>query len=77
MIAHEFSHILYGDMRLNIRLVSILHGILLIGLLGGTLLRSMRYRRAGNSKRNNSAVVILGLGAALMVVGYAGTFLAI
>ncbi|WKD26707.1 M48 family metallopeptidase [Halomonas sp. KG2] len=74
VIAHEFSHILYGDMRLNIRLVSILHGILLIGLLGGTLLRSMRYRRAGNSKRNNSAVVILGLGAALMVVGYAGTF---
>ena len=74
VVAHEFSHILYGDMRLNIRLVSILHGILLIGLLGGTLLRSMRYRRAGNSKRNNSVVVILGLGAALMVVGYAGTF---
>lgn len=74
VVAHEFSHILYGDMRLNIRLVSILHGILLIGLLGGTLLRSMRYRRAGNSKRNNSLVVILGLGAALMVVGYAGTF---
>ncbi|MGP5307447.1 M48 family metallopeptidase [Vreelandella alkaliphila] len=74
VVAHEFSHILYGDMRLNIRLVSILHGILLIGLLGGTLLRSMRYRRAGGSKRNNSAAVILGLGAALMVVGYAGTF---
>ena len=74
VVAHEFSHILYGDMRLNIRLVSILHGILLIGLLGGTLLRSMRYRRAGDSKRNNSAAVILGLGAALMVVGYAGTF---
>ncbi|ASK19234.1 MULTISPECIES: M48 family metallopeptidase [unclassified Halomonas] len=74
VVAHEFSHILYGDMRLNIRLVSILHGILLIGLLGGTLLRSMRYRRAGGSKRNNSAAIILGLGAALMVVGYAGTF---
>ncbi|WP_083005316.1 M48 family metallopeptidase [Halomonas sp. GT] len=74
VVAHEFSHILYGDMRLNIRLVSILHGILLIGLLGGILLRSMRYRRAGGNKRNNSAAVILGLGAALMVVGYAGTF---
>ncbi|RUR28915.1 peptidase [Vreelandella andesensis] len=74
VVAHEFSHILYGDMKLNIRLVSILHGILLIGLLGGTLLRSMRFRRVGGNKRNNSAAVILGLGAALMVVGYAGTF---
>lgn len=74
VVAHEFSHILHGDMRLNIRLVSVLHGILLIGLLGGMLLRSMRFRRVGGSKRDNSAAVILGLGAALMVVGYAGTF---
>ncbi|CAH1044338.1 M48 family metallopeptidase [Halomonas sp. TD01] len=74
VVAHEFSHILHGDMRLNIRLVSVLHGILLIGLLGGMLLRSMRFRRVGGNKRDNSAAVILGLGAALMVVGYAGTF---
>ncbi|MGS2743308.1 M48 family metallopeptidase [Halomonas sp. LS-001] len=74
VVAHEFSHILHGDMRLNIRLVSVLHGILVIGLLGGMLLRSMRFRRVGRGKRNNSAVVILALGAVLMLVGYAGTF---
>ncbi len=28
VIAHEFSHILNGDMRLNIRLMGVLHGIL-------------------------------------------------
>ncbi len=40
VIGHEFSHILNGDMRLNIYLIGILHGILLIGLMGRTLLRS-------------------------------------
>ncbi|CAN0557218.1 unnamed protein product, partial [Ectocarpus sp. 12 AP-2014] len=74
VVAHEFSHILHGDMRLNMRLISVLHGILLIGLLGGTLLRSMRFRRMGGGKRDNSGAVILILGAVLMVVGYAGTF---
>ena len=38
VIAHEFSHILHGDMRINIRLIGILHGILIIGLLGSMLL---------------------------------------
>ncbi|TGG95089.1 peptidase [Natronospirillum operosum] len=74
VVAHEFSHIMHGDMRLNMRLVSVLHGILVIGLLGGTLLRSMRYRRIGGGRRDNSAVAILGMGAALMLIGYAGTF---
>ncbi|MCC5903787.1 MAG: M48 family metallopeptidase [Halomonas sp.] len=74
VVAHEFSHILHGDMRLNIRLVSVLHGILLIGMLGGTLLRSMRFRRVSGNKRDNSAVVVLALGVALMLIGYAGTF---
>ncbi|WP_249976651.1 M48 family metallopeptidase [Vreelandella olivaria] len=74
VVAHEFSHILHGDMRLNMRLISVLHGILLIGLLGGTVLRSMRFRRMGGGKRDNSGAVILALGVVLMLVGYAGTF---
>ena len=39
VIGHEFSHILNGDMRLNIRLVSILFGILSISVAGKTILR--------------------------------------
>ncbi len=68
VIAHEFSHILHGDMRLNIRLIGILHGILLIGLIGYYILRSTR----GGSSKN--AGPILGLGIGLLVIGYGGTF---
>ena len=76
VIAHEFSHIFNGDMRLNIRLIAILHGILMIGMLGRMILRSLRYvRTSRNSKGGGQAIfIILGIGAALAVVGYSGTF---
>ena len=70
VVGHEFSHILNGDMRLNLRLVGVLHGILLIGLIGYFLLRTMGGSRS-NSKNGGA---ILGLGLGLMVIGYAGTF---
>ncbi|MBI1422306.1 MAG: M48 family metalloprotease [Gammaproteobacteria bacterium] len=72
VIAHEFSHILNGDMRMNIRLIGILHGILVIGLIGYYLLRSSSYARS--SRSGNSAGPILGLGLGLMVIGFTGTF---
>jgi len=68
VVAHEFSHILHGDMRLNLRLIGILHGILLIGLIGYYILRSVR----GGSSKN--AGPILGLGLGLLVIGFTGTF---
>ena len=34
VVAHEFSHILHGDMKLNIRLMGVLYGILMISVLG-------------------------------------------
>jgi Zn-dependent protease with chaperone function len=76
VIAHEFSHILNGDMCLNIRLIGFLHGILIIGMLGYFMLRvsafsSYRHRR---SSRDNSPLALLALGAGLMVVGFLGTF---
>lgn len=76
VIAHEFSHILHGDMRINIRLIGILHGILIIGLLGSILLRSGAYGHGVTRSRNksNSSAAILGLGVGLVVLGYAGTF---
>ena len=76
VVAHEFSHIFNGDMRLNIRLIAILHGILMIGMLGRMILRSLRYvRTSRNSKGGGQAVLlIVGIGGALAVVGYSGTF---
>ncbi|WP_290789976.1 M48 family metallopeptidase [Halomonas sp.] len=75
VIAHEFSHILHGDMRLNLRLVALLHGILVIGLIGRLLLRGAAMSGRGRSSRRGGgghAAVMAG-GAALMLVGYAGT----
>lgn len=75
VIAHEFSHIFNGDMRLNIRLIGLLHGILLIGMIGYFILRSIRFSgRSRNKKGGGGIAAILALGAGLMVIGYAGTF---
>jgi len=75
VIAHEFSHILNGDMRLNVRLTGVLHGILLLGIAGYYLMRSLRYARSGRSARGGSAVLALvALGLGLFVIGYVGTF---
>lgn len=73
VIAHEFSHIFNGDMRLNIRLMGALNGILILGILGYYLLysTSLSGRRRGNDK---SGVALMGLAVGLMVIGFAGTF---
>lgn len=71
VVAHEFSHIFNGDMRLNIRIVGLLHGILIIGLLGYWLLRGSAYR-SGRDSRGRGAM--LGVGIGLLVIGYTGTF---
>jgi Zn-dependent protease with chaperone function len=83
VIAHEFSHILNGDMRLNIRLIGVLNGILVIGIIGYVLLRSSLYggmyagmgsRRSSRDGKNNGVAVMIALGAALAIIGFAGTF---
>jgi Zn-dependent protease with chaperone function len=77
VIAHEFSHILSGDMRLNIRLIGLLNGILVIGLIGYFILRSVAYRpvvRSSKSNEGGGIAAILAVGAALVVIGSIGTF---
>jgi Zn-dependent protease with chaperone function len=75
VIAHEFSHIFNGDMRLNIRLIGVLHGILLVGTIGYFILRSFRFAGRSRSRKGGGGIVaIVALGAGLMVIGYAGTF---
>lgn len=73
VVAHEFSHILNGDMRLNIRLVAILHGILFIGLIGELLLRGSAVR-SYRSNRNSKNTQIAVLGVAFLVIGGLGRF---
>jgi len=76
VIAHEFSHILNGDMRMNVRVSAIIFGILVIGLAGRATLWGMRYGRFGSSraKGGGGVLVVLAIGLALMVVGYIGYF---
>jgi len=73
VIAHEFSHIFNGDMRLNIRLMGALNGILILGILGYYLLYSASLSGRRRSS-NQGAGGILALAIGLMVIGYAGTF---
>ena len=72
VIAHEFSHILNGDMRLNVRITCVLNGILLLGLIGARMLRYLSIRRGSSRGRNGAPVVLLGVG--LMAIGFGGTF---
>lgn len=73
VIAHEFSHIFNGDMRLNLRLMGALNGILILGILGYYLMYSASFsgRRRDN---DNSGAAIMALAVGLMVIGFAGTF---
>ena len=77
VVAHEFSHILNGDMRLNIRLMGVLYGILAIGTIGYFLLRSSLWSGAMHRRnsRDNSAMAMAAAGAALMAVGFLGTLI--
>lgn len=74
VIAHEFSHIFHGDMKLNMRLVALLNGILLLGLIGEFLVRNTNHRIPLSSDRNKSPIAIIGIGIGLIIIGYAGTF---
>jgi len=68
VIAHEFSHVLNGDMRLNIRLVGLLFGILMLSLIGQ---RILIYGRFGRS-RDTTPILLAAVVA--MIVGSIGVF---
>lgn len=69
VIAHEFSHVLNGDMRLNIRLIGVLFGILMLGVAGRRILEHGRF---GGRDKGAAGVLVAALGA--MAVGYLGLF---
>ena len=75
VIAHEFSHILNGDTRINIRLMGIVFGILVLSIIGRRLLVGTRHSRSRSSSiKGVSITIVVGLG--LMIIGYAGLFFA-
>jgi Zn-dependent protease with chaperone function len=73
VIGHEFSHILHGDMRLNLRLMGLVHGILVIGLTGALLIRLGTSVRS-NSSKGSPLLWLALIGFAAYVIGYIGFF---
>ena len=78
VVGHEFSHILNGDMRLNMRLTALVFGILVLGLGGRGILWSLHGARFGSSRnsKNSGGIVaaIATVGIGLSVIGYFGYF---
>jgi Zn-dependent protease with chaperone function len=76
VIAHEFSHVLNGDMRLNIRLMGVLFGILFLSLIGRMIIRGGHHASLASSRRGKGggAIVLIGLG--LAILGGVGVFFA-
>ena len=87
-MAHEFSHIFNGDMRLNIRLVAVVTGVMALGITGFVLWRYVGYAllfsgggrsSSGGKGGNNGLPIALGvmlLGLLLCIIGFAGTLVA-
>jgi Zn-dependent protease with chaperone function/uncharacterized tellurite resistance protein B-like protein len=74
VIAHEFSHVLNGDMRLNIRLMGVLFGIVVLTIIGRRILFSMRHVRSRDGAK--FAVGAMVVAAGLILIGGLGVFFA-
>jgi len=75
VIAHEFSHILNGDMRLNIRLMGVIFGIIAIAVIGRVLLRSALWSGGGRKKDGRAVLVMLAIGLGLLIIGGVGVIM--
>lgn len=78
VIAHEFSHLVNGDMRLNIRLIGVLFGILLITVVGRFILHITFFsggrRRSGRNKGGGGVLAMMAFAIILMIIGAIGVF---
>jgi len=75
VIGHEFSHVLNGDMRLNVELIGAVFGLVVITVIGRELLFVVGRSgggRSSNSKGADPRLVLLFLGLALIVLGWLG-----
>src|SRR5262249_29462641 len=71
VVAHEFSHILNGDMLLNIRLIGLIFGIMALSIIGRILMLTSGGRSSGRQD-SRGGLVLLGLG--VFVLGLVGAF---
>ncbi|HEV7605934.1 MAG TPA: M48 family metallopeptidase [Steroidobacteraceae bacterium] len=72
VVAHEFSHILNGDMRLNLRLLGWIFGLLAVAIVARIVLQSSP-RSSGRGRKDGAGALMLAA-LAVMVLGYIGVF---
>jgi Zn-dependent protease with chaperone function len=73
VVAHEFSHIFNGDMKLSIKLIGYLFGLLILTQVGRVILQSGRYRTRSNRGKDGNGIVFVGL--AFFIIGGIGYLL--
>lgn len=74
VIAHEFSHIGNGDMKLNLRIIGAIAGLTALAQLGYIF-----FRLAGSVRGKNSAPIALGMiltGVVVLLIGSGGILFA-
>jgi len=76
VIAHEFSHIVNGDIRLNNRLTACIFGISFIGLIGEGLINHAVHNSKGLTSKNNPFGFTVLIGLICIIYGLIGTILA-
>ena len=76
VIAHEFSHILNQDMRLNLRLVAVVFGLFVLSQLGRLMMRigfNSSGNRSSGSRDEGGGMAVIGIaGLGIMVTGGLG-----
>jgi Zn-dependent protease with chaperone function len=78
VVAHEFSHILNGDMKLNMRLMGWIFGLVMLSMLGRMMIEALRFVRGSRDSKNGGGVVlaIVVAGLAVWLVGSVGVLFA-
>ncbi len=76
VIAHEFSHILNRDCALNMRLLGVLHGIVVISIIGRILIRIGTSSSSSRSSKDNSPFQFAVLGFVIWAFGALGVLIA-
>jgi Zn-dependent protease with chaperone function len=70
VIAHEFSHVVNGDMRLGIRLIGVLAGITALSVIG----RMLWYTGGGRSRDRDNSIPLWAVGLVILAAGWIGVF---
>lgn len=76
VVGHEFSHILNGDMRLNVKLIGWIFGLVVLALVGRILMQSAMLSGSSRSRKNDGGQALVIIGLAVLIIGSISQFFA-